>query len=133
VAASLVAVAVGASVLLGSQDSSAGAGSNILITRIDTYPGVSTNGTVVLTFNVVLNNSTQPACASSNLTRLAFDASTAEGKARLAVATSAFLAGRSVSVVGTGVAPCINITNTVVQSGAPVTGGVETLAQLAFF
>jgi hypothetical protein len=129
-AGSLVAVAVGASVLLGSHDSKAGAGNNIVITRIDTYPGTGSNGTVVLTTNVQLNNSAQPACANSNLTRLAFDASTAEGKARLALATSAFLAGRSVAVVGNGTS-CINITNTVAQTGAPATGGVEILVQLA--
>jgi len=144
-AAFFIASAVGSSSLLGTSDSKAGSAGGVPITRIDIFAGTApntgaaedrtgTNGIVVLTFGLNLNNSTQPACASSNLKSMAFDASTPQGKAWLALAQSAFLAGRNVQIVGIGntvvgtLSACLNVTPFVAMSGAP-NGNVERMMQ----
>jgi hypothetical protein len=147
VVASFVAWAVGSSLLLGSSDSKAGSAGNVPITRIDVWAGTfpldatasarqGTNGVVILTFGLNLNNTAQPACASSNLRSMAFDASTAQGKAWLALAQSAFLAGRNVQIVGIGstavtgiTSQCVNITPILQMSGMP-SGNIERMMQL---
>ena len=84
---------------LSSASHAAGTQVDVKVTLID----VRDNGYFII--DVSQGTTGTPACASGTPNRLTGDGNTAAGKNILATATAAFLAGRKVSIEGTGTCP----------------------------